>query len=280
MPPFITKSSGLREQFSSRKLQTSLQRAGADTRMAREVAAAVGKEKPASTEAVHQLAMHYLRRGHRPLAARYNLKRALLQLGPSGFPFERYVGELLKAKGYRVQVGQTLRGKCVTHEVDVIAEKDNARHLIECKFHNSLGQKSDVKVALYIKARFEDLDDYWKATGDERSRVQHMWIVTNTEFTSDAIQYSRCSGVVHLMSWSQPRGESLAEMIDSTGLHPVTALTSLQPREKAALIRQGIVLCRDVAQHPDQMRRLGLRPRNWDAIAREAGAVCALRNEM
>jgi Holliday junction resolvase-like predicted endonuclease len=285
MAILIKKTTGELEEFSPEKLVCSLTDAGATRPVAEDVAKKVIAQHPTSTDKVHDLAYSQLKRRHRPLAARYDLKRALLKLGPSGYPFERYVGELLREKGYKVQVNQVLRGRCVTHEVDVIAEKEGHRHLIECKFHNDLGSKSDVKVPLYIKARFDDLDEYWNAIHEEPT-LQHMWIVTNTAFTSDAIQYSRCVGRpttpieragIHLVGWDYPAGQGLGRMIDETGLHPVTALASLTPKAKDRLVREGVVLCRDLAGNARALRSVGIRGRQADDLQREAEMVCSLR---
>lgn len=276
MPRHILKSTGEEQIFSPEKVITSVERAGGSADVAEQTAKFVSKEKPATTADVHKLAFHFLKKRNRPLAARYDLKRALMKLGPSGFPFERYVAALLHEKGYAVAVGQVLKGKCVTHEVDVVAEKGSERNLIECKFHQYAGSRSDVKVALYIKARFDDLDAHWKATGDSSSRAQKMWIVTNTEFTSDATQYARCNGMIHLMSWNYPYNEGLGRLIDETGLHPITALTTLSEKQKSWLLGQGHVLCRDIEGSYRILRGAGITGPAADRIMREANELCRI----
>ncbi|MGS0527278.1 hypothetical protein ACU8V7_21050 [Zobellia nedashkovskayae] len=44
-------------------------------------------------------------------------------MGPTGFPFERFIGALLTYSGYETKVGIVMDGICVTHEIDVVAEK-------------------------------------------------------------------------------------------------------------------------------------------------------------
>ena len=50
-----------------------------------------------------------------------------MDLGPTGYPFEDYVAEILKTEGYQTQVRQVLEGNCVSHEIDVIAQKKTKR---------------------------------------------------------------------------------------------------------------------------------------------------------
>ena len=44
-----------------------------------------------------------------------------MELGPSGFPFEKLVGKILEQEGFETRVGVIVQGNCVQHEVDVIA---------------------------------------------------------------------------------------------------------------------------------------------------------------
>ena len=70
---------------------------------------------------------------------------------------EKYIAKIFQAWGYETLTDQTILGNCVSHEIDIIAWNNEKLIMVEAKFHNELGTKSDVKIALYIKARFEDL---------------------------------------------------------------------------------------------------------------------------
>jgi hypothetical protein len=113
------------------------------------------------------------------------LKRAIFDLGPSGFPFEHFIGELFAHQGYDVEVGVILDGACVGHEVDVLATK------------------STIQVPLYIDSRFRDIRN---ASPDRAATI-------------DALQYGACAGL-HLADWDSPREGSLKMRIDGSGLHP------------------------------------------------------------
>ena len=125
-------------------------------------------------------------------AGKYRLKNAIMELGPTGYPFEHFVGAILRTQGYKVKVGVLIDGKCVQHEVDVVAEKDNKIIVVECKFHRSAGKKSDVKIPLYIRSRFNDIYDKWSADGTLGDKEYEGWLVTNTHFTTDAEKYGKC----------------------------------------------------------------------------------------
>jgi len=127
--------------------------------------------------------------------ARYSLKQSIMLLGPTGYPFEDFMGRIFVEHGFKVQTRQVLNGRCVTHEVDVIAEKEGKKILVEAKFHNNPGTRSDVQVPMYVKSRFEDLKDRYK--------FDEAWIATNTKTTIDADTYAHCSGM-HIISWNSP----------------------------------------------------------------------------
>lgn len=273
---YITKTTGEQEKFSRKKFVRSIVRAGADEVVAEDIAKQVLVDNGvATTQELHAKTMRKLKRKYRPVAARYDLKRAIMQLGPSGYPFEKFVAALFSEMGYKVRVGQTLAGKCVRHEVDVIAENDERKVFIECKYHRRKGVRSDIKVALYIKARFDDVREVL-GRGANGKKLQGL-IVTNTQFSRDAEQYAKCTDGLGLISWNKPRGFSLAELIDRTGLHPVSALTTITHKQRKTLMDSDVVLCRDIAQNTKLLRAAGIHTKKIPRIVAEAEAVCRLR---
>ncbi len=276
----ITKTTGDIEKFSLEKLQRSMQRVGIDRKTAKKIADEVAREHGIRTTVdVHRKTYEKLKQNYRPAAARYNLKRALKTLGPSGYPFEQFIARLLNARGYKTNTNRILRGHCISHETDVIAYRDNRHFIFECKFHNNLGYKTDVQTVLYMKARFDDIKAKWKHIHEGRDEHLHkLWIVTNTQFTSQAIQYAQCVGI-KLMSWRYPKGKSLAELIDKTGLHPVTAITKLTKAQKDKILHDGLVLCREVELKKDILKKAGVRGRKLEYVIAEAKAIVDLKNK-
>ncbi|MCC6563755.1 restriction endonuclease [Candidatus Uhrbacteria bacterium] len=270
----LIKASGEREPFREEKLISSLERAGASPKLARDIAKAIRPDlrDGMSTRELYRLAFRRLRKEGGGLAARYNLKQAIFALGPSGFPFERFVSRIFSERGYSVEVGKTLRGRCVTHEVDVVATKDRKHLMVECKFHNQQGFKTNVKTSLYVKARFDDIRDA-DAPGHE-PRIHEGWLVTNTRLTSDAVAYASCSGI-RAVGWSHPKSGSLQDMIEESGLHPLTCLTSLSVGQKRQALEQGSVLCRDIERDPDLLSKIGLSVAESGRVLTEIKDVCS-----
>ena len=273
---YITKSSGKEVPFSLKKLRKSLHKSGAPHRIVNEIALEIQKElySGISTEEIYARAFELLRESSTHLAARYKLKKAIMELGPSGYPFERFVGDLLHNRNYRIQLGNIMEGRCVNHEIDVTARRDNDTILVECKYHNHSGFLCDVKISLYVHARFQDVAA--GLTGRDKNAVFHGWLVTNTRFSDDAIRYGECVGM-HLISWDYPLKGSLKEMIDHERLYPLTCLTTLSGHEKNRLLEQGVVLCRDLMGREDLMANVPISSNRIQGILQECRDLCSAR---
>jgi len=162
----ITKKSGETEAFDAEKLKQPLVRSGASQTDAEYVTGIICKNivDGMSTHKVYSQAYNLLRKQSGKVAGRYRLKKAIFDMGPTGYPFEILVGELIKLKGFTTQTGLVMDGNCVQHEVDVFATKIDKTIFVECKFHNDVRRKSDVKVALYVNSRFHDLKKKYEQT--------------------------------------------------------------------------------------------------------------------
>lgn len=276
----IVKASGEKEVFSERKFKRSLKRSGVDDKTIADVTSEImfSLKEGKTTKEIYKQAFDLLKRYSKSHAARYKLKQAINNFGPSGFPFELFVAELLKQEGYITKTGVIADGHCVKHEIDVIAEKDEDHFMVECKFHNSQNIHCDVKIPLYIQARFDDVATKWKELPEHRNKFHQAWLVTNTRFTTDAIAYGRCMDI-NLVSWDYPEKLSLRERISSSGLYPITCLISLTAYEKSLILAKRVVLCKQLCKAPDILREIGIRnTERIKDILHEAEDLCSSRS--
>src|SRR5206468_6395376 len=141
---------------------------------------------------IYKHAFSLLDKTEQQTAMRYSLRKAVLDLGPSGFPFEQLVAEMFKAQGYHVLTDQIVKGYCAEHEVDVVAWRPaQDRHkqdliMTEAKYHGQTELKSDLKIVLYVKARFDDLEKMTYTYDGHAYSLTEGWLVTNTKFTISA----------------------------------------------------------------------------------------------
>ncbi|OHA84471.1 MAG: hypothetical protein A2408_04155 [Candidatus Yonathbacteria bacterium RIFOXYC1_FULL_52_10] len=273
--PWILKSTGEREPFSEEKLRRSLTRAGAQKETVEDIVAHIITEvrDGMDTRAIYRHAFSILKKRDRGAAATYSLRTAVTQLGPSGFPFEKFVAAVLTQHGYHTRTGVVVPGFCVQHEVDILAEKGNGHIFVECKFHSEPTLKSDVKVALYVHARFLDLQKAHELSESKGPKIHQGWLVTNTKATHDAIRYGECAGL-RIIAWNYPHEGNLHDLIKESGVHPLTCLTTISVREKRALLAGGTVACSDLAKKPERLREVGVTSERIARIEREITALC------
>ncbi|MDP2637809.1 MAG: restriction endonuclease [Candidatus Levybacteria bacterium] len=259
----VLKATGEREPFSEEKLRSSIHRAGIPNELINQAIISIKAKlyKDIPTSEIYKDVTAFLNNSSRPFTkARYSLKQAIMDLGPTGYPFEDYTSEILRMEGFKTNVRQTIQGKCISHEIDIIAEKDNLRSMIECKFHNMSGTKSQVHVSLYTKSRFDDIKD--------RNNLNEVWLITNTKITTDALSYAICSNM-KVISWDYPEKGSLRDLVEKHNLYPITMLSSISQSQKQQLAQEHVVLARDVCKNPSSLDILGLPKDKKNSIVSE-----------
>lgn len=273
----IVKSSGERAEFDPNKIVRTAVRAGASRTLAERIAEDVSRtlRDGITTREIFQQIMKILDEHAPPVAARFSLSQALQRLGPAGFDFEKYIAGLLKAHGYDATLPDILQGACVTHEVDVLATKDNRTAMIEAKFRQQASLYVAIKDTLATWSRFLDLVD-----GSKLGKCPHVdecWIVTNTRFSPDSLAFAHCKNMV-LIGWNHPEERSLARMIDDKALYPVTVLRSLDHFTQEALARGQVMLVRQLidADPAALSKRLGIPEEKLRRLAHEAEAIINL----
>jgi hypothetical protein len=271
----ITKADGTTEPFKAAKLRRSLRRSGAHTDEINDIVAKIEAElhEGMKTQEIYRKAFQYLRDSELPHAARYSLRRALFNLGPTGFPFEDFLARMFQHEGYTVRKRITIAGSCATHELDVAGYKSDHSFVAEAKFHSRPGIKSDLQVVMYSHARQLDLKDQPICTEDICG-IKDFMVITNTKFTSTAERYASCVGL-QLLSWNYPDGNDLQDRIEATGLYPITVLQTISAAQKRTLIERNIIVCSDLVKRPQVLRHLHLSPRKSEAVLSEARQLSA-----
>ncbi len=277
--PVIVKADGSREVFDPERLTLSLKRSGAKPFAAERIARSITETVAPGTSSreVYSRAFALLRKEARPIAARYALRRALLELGPSGHPFEDFVSHLYRTEGWQVETRKIMQGKCVFHEVDFYASHRTQNEFLaaELKYHNDPGYKTDLKVALYVKSRF---DDIFACDPSVRTcPIDRGILVTNTKFTSEAIAYAECSGV-ELLGWGYPVTNSLFTRMSRAKVYPITTLTGLARAEKRILIEHGTIAVDEIVRNRRLLDPLHLTSDEVGKLLAEAEGLLSLHD--
>ncbi|MBI1999104.1 MAG: restriction endonuclease [Parcubacteria group bacterium] len=271
----ITKASGETEEFQKEKLCESLRASGAPEAFANAVCEKVTQTlKPgATTSEIFRRALRHLVKENVGVAARYSLKRGVADLGPAGFYFEQFVEVMLRAMGYATERNRFLEGECVTHEIDVLAQKEHEHFFIEAKFRNDPGIKTHVDVVMYAWARLDDIRRIEEAK--EKNHASHgMWVITNTKFTESALQYAACKKL-RTTGWNNPRNAGLEDIITQYALYPVTVLPSLDRYSLQTFARHNMMLAQDIIPYSgeDLAQKFGIKKSTAEKISGEAHAL-------
>jgi len=271
----IRKANGTIEEFDEKKLITAIAKTGAKIDVAYDIAKYVTDKlhesykdnQPIRTDYIYRLAFKHLKNVSKASALKFSLKRSMLEIGPSGFPFEKFIAEIWKREGYSAITGQMVYGGCVSHEVDVIAWKKDQLVMVEAKYHSDAGSRTDLKNALYVKARYDDIrqNEFTLNSFDIKSthglpdempsELSEGWLITNTYFSDTAITYANCNNL-KLMSFDYPENGSLQDKIIEYSLYPITCLTTINHDEKRKLIEKDIILCQTLHNRADVLREI------------------------
>ncbi len=262
----VVKESGKKEHFDPYKVKRALRRSGLNGKEAEEVLELFYPHlhDGMSTKKIYQKVFQIVRNLRPEIKHKYNLKRALKRLGPAGYIFEDFIAKLYGCMGYDTRLRMRPKGKCVSHEIDVVASKGKEKLMIECKFHSEPGMKCRIQTALYVYARFLDL-----AAIDEENRFTKPHLVTNTKFSTQAVKYSRCMGMP-LLGWKYPLRGSLEYLIDREKCYPVSVI-NMKKQTLDRLFKKNMITIPDIPGKPDElMKQTGISKSTAKRIVKEA----------
>ncbi|MRT92753.1 restriction endonuclease [Ancylomarina sp. 16SWW S1-10-2] len=271
----IRKASGDDEYFDVKKLERSLHNAGAEELIIWKIIDDIQKwiYSGVTTKQIYSRAFKILRHDKAHTAMRYKLKEAIIALGPTGYPFEQFIGQIFKHENYDIEVGIVVDGYSITHEMDVIATKDQVQNLMECKYHKDQGKQVSIQVPLYVHSRVNDIVRKREKMEEYKNLTFKAWVVTNTRFSDDSIQYGKCNDL-ELLAWNYPENKGLKHLVESMKLYPVTILQRLTKKGKKLLIDKGIVTCAQLLKDLSLIEELSLTENKKKALIRELKSIC------
>jgi len=273
----VTTRSGQRQKFSAEKIRRTCLRAGASKELADRVVRDVSSRlyEGIPTRDILEMVLDDLRRFEAvEVASRYDLKNAIMRMGPAGFAFETFIAEVLTEYGYKASLRRKIQGRCALHEIDIVLEKGEERIMVECKYHNAGGIYTGLKEAMYTYARFLDLREGYEDGLCER--FDGALLATNTRCSDEARRYASCRGL-RLLAWRYPRNAGIERLIEKKGLYPVTVIHDLEEKDLTALGKANMMLLRDLASRtPEAISRVTNMPMKKASMLR-SHAISTMR---
>ena len=258
----VRKKSRIDEEFSANKYKKSLEKAGISKEKCKEIYTEIEPKLSHyfSSAELHHKTYKAILKHSRIYAANYDIKRAIYNLGPTGYPFEILCAEMLKAKGYKTKVSVFKKGMFVKHEVDVVAERSDGSIYCECKFHNAKMHKNDIKVPLYVHSRFLDIKE-----ANPKEKFVYA-LMSNTDFSADAIKYAQGVGLL-LFSMNYPAKNTFVDIIKKYKVYPISVLKSLKVRDRNTLLDKGVVVLKQLKE--THLESIGLKENERHKILQE-----------
>ena len=222
------------------------------------------------------MAFEELKKISNSVAARYSLKKALLELGPAGFYFEQWIARVFQNIGYKTETGQLIKGHAVTHEADVIAKKDDKTYWVECKFRNAEDTKISVTTPMYVLSRIKDISNIQYNLFGTKTEFTAGWLITNTYFTKDSVAFSEYYGL-RLLSWDYPKDKNIKSLVDQNALYPITCLTTLDGKQKQKLLEEKCVLAKELFNNQNLLNILELNEEKKSEVLKEARELMTIK---
>ena len=210
---------------------------------------------------------------HRPaINLLVHLKKALSLMKPAP-EFEQFVRILMSNHGYGVTPNRIVRGKCVEHEIDAIAQKGDVTYIVEVKHHSNYHTPTSLDTVRISRAVFEDITE-GSELGLNDIKVDKAMVVSNTKFSGQALQYAECRGISHI-GWNTPPGHNLPTMIEEKNLYPITWLKGLDAATKRKLLSCGVIFVKElVERNPRELaEETGIEKRVLEKMIENASIV-------
>jgi hypothetical protein len=273
LPVFVTKADGSRQIFDREKVVKTCLRMGVNRRIANNVAHAVEARvhDGMPTNKVLQLIFRLLRK-HTPTIQHFLDLRKGLSLMDSKPEFEKFVQTLLAHNGFEVTPNQIIKGRCVEHEVDAVARKDDVTYFVEAKHHSNYHTPTGLDESRIARAVLEDVTEGF-ALGKNEVQIERAMIVTNTRYSEHARRYGKCRDILQI-GWSSPKTLALQNIIEEKKLYPLSCIKGLNRDVKMKLVNYGIVLMTQlVEEKPAKIaEETGVSKENIQRIIKKAAS--------
>lgn len=180
-------------------------------------------------------------------AMKFRLRESIAALDPNKHEFELFIARLFQEMGYKAERSPKPKpeGKCIEHEIDVLAKKGDKTHIIECKHHYHYHRFTGLGVPMREFARLLDLREGYQKGKKHSINPKKCWVFTNTKLSQHAKDYSQCQGI-ELIGWNYPE-ESLAKLAEKFKVYPATILM-IDEKTRKELSKHKILTVRDLLE--------------------------------
>ncbi|MEM5874575.1 MAG: restriction endonuclease [Candidatus Aenigmatarchaeota archaeon] len=158
--------------------------------------------------------------------------------------FEKFIEKILKNLGYETKTNLIIEGKCIEHEIDIIAKSEKEFLMVEVKHHVNPHEPVPLDIFLKVNSVFQDIKEGFELK-KHNFNFTNVLIVCNTKVSQHAMRYGTCKGI-KFIAWKYPKENSLEILIEKYKLYPITILKSIEIEETYKLCDAGILTLKDL----------------------------------
>jgi len=251
---YVTKADGSKQPFDKQKIINTCLRLQATPEQAQSIADKIEAKAydGIPTKKILQMVFQYMKKYRPAIGYQIDLKQAIAMLR-SKPDFEIFVAKLFEAMGYEVDTNLIIQGKCIEHEIDVVARKGNEIILIEVKHHVNHHTYSGLDVFLQLNSTLEDLKEGYES-GKNSFKFTKAILICNTKVSDHARRYALCKGL-EFIAWKFPPEKGLERLIEEYKLYPITFLKEIEKDEAYKLADVGIVTVKQLLDDAEKISR-------------------------
>jgi Holliday junction resolvase-like predicted endonuclease len=218
---YVTKANGNKQIFDKQKIINTCLRLQATLEQAQSIADKIEARAydGIPTKKILQMVFQYMKKYRPAIGYQIDLKQAIAMLR-SKPDFEVYVAKIFESLGYKVETNLIIQGKCIEHEIDVVARKHEEVILVEVKHHANHHTYSGLDVFLQLNSTLEDLKEGYES-GNNKFKFTKAILVCNTKVSEHAKKYALCKKL-EFIAWKFPLENGLERVIEENKLYPIT----------------------------------------------------------
>lgn len=187
----VIKYSGLKQVYDRNKVLQSLIKSGVGQAQALSVIEEVDKQLPAvvTTRDLYKAVYRTVHKhGAVDSAKIYRIREAFSKI--DSIEFEKIIANLFSARNINSTWNQMVLGKCIEHQIDVIADN----RLIEVKRHSNPHRETGLGDVVELWGRLLDINE------NPDNKFLNAVLVTNGKFSEHAKKFSMCRKI-GLLGW-------------------------------------------------------------------------------
>jgi hypothetical protein len=251
---YVTKADGSKQPFDKQKIINTCLRLQATPEQAQSIADKIEARAydGIPTKKILQMVFQYMKKYRPAIGYQIDLKQAIAMLR-SKPDFEIFVAKLFEAMGYEVETNLIIQGKCIEHEIDVVARKGDEIILVEVKHHVNHHTYSGLDVFLQLNSTLEDLKLGYES-GKNNFKFTKAILICNTKVSDHGRRYALCRGL-EFIAWKFPTEKGLERLIEDYKLYPITFLKEIEKDEAYKLADVGIVTVKQLLDDAEKISR-------------------------